>query len=60
MYVVISSKVVKSYLKDNKVDFIPETHLNEENTQTFKTGCSSTFFSSSISTSRNGVMILVN
>lgn len=53
---------VLSYLKTNKADivFIQETHLNEEEAAKFKTGWVRYVFHSSLSSSRNGVMILVN
>lgn len=58
----VKRRKVLSYLKTNKADivFIQETHLNEGESEKFKTGWVRHIFYSSLSSSRNGVMILVN
>ena len=58
----VKRRKVLSYLKTNKADivFIQETHLNEGESEKFKIGWVRHIFYSSLSSSRNGVMILVN
>lgn len=57
----VKRRKILAYLKTNQADiiFIQETHLNEGEEVRFKTGWIGHIFHSSLSSARNGVMILV-
>lgn len=55
------TRKIWSYLKSNQVDivFLQETHLNHGEESRFRTGWAGNIFYSSLSSARNGVMILI-